>query len=352
MNCSPGGLFHANMLMRSSAVDKKGMFLVAAAGIMWGFVGIFVTHLASMGVSTVGIVTLRMGGSALCVAAFIVLSELACGRSWDEIAGLFRCSPRDLALIAAMGFLGMGISNLCSYQAMQLVGVATSTVLLYTGPVFVGIASAFLYGELLDGQRCVAFVLNLLGSFLVVTNGDMSGISFDVFGIALGVFAAVINVVYVLGGKHLAGARDPRVVVCYAFLFAFIGLLPIGFPFRDVTRVAGLELASWSFVFCLLPSAVAYLLYMAGIATGLEAGKVSVLASLEVVSASLAGVLLLGDPLGAASVVGIVVVFLSVAAMNLNIAGKRASYTLGFLASIREEWVQANFKAKTARLYW
>lgn len=352
MNCSPGGLFHANMLMRSSAVDKKGMFLVAAAGIMWGFVGIFVTHLASMGVSTVGIVTLRMGGSALCVAAFIVLSELACGRSWDEIAGLFRCSPRDLALIAAMGFLGMGISNLCSYQAMQLVGVATSTVLLYTSPVFVGIASAFLYGEPLDGQRCVAFVLNLLGSFLVVTNGDMSGISFDVFGIALGAFAAVINVVYVLGGKHLAGARDPRVVVCYAFLFAFIGLLPIGFPFRDVTRVAGLELASWSFVFCLLPSAVAYLLYMAGIATGLGAGKVSVLASLEVVSASLAGVLLLGDPLGAASVVGIVVVFLSVAAMNLNIAGKRASYTLGFLAFIREEWVQANFKAKTARLYW
>lgn len=295
-------------------MDKKGMFLVAAAGIMWGFVGIFVTHLASMGVSTVGIVTLRMGGSALCVAAFIVLSELACGRSWNEIAGLFRCGPRDLALIAAMGFLGMGVSNLCSYQAMQLVGVATSTVLLYTGPVFVGIASAFLYGELLDGQRCVAFVLNLLGSFLVVTNGDMSGISFDVFGIALGVFAAVINVVYVLGGKHLAGARDPRVVVCYAFLFAFIGLLPIGFPFRDVTRVAGLELASWSFVFCLLPSAVAYLLYMAGIATGLEAGKVSVLASLEVVSASLTGVLLLSDPLGAASVVGIVVVFLSVAA--------------------------------------
>ena len=64
------------------------------------------------------------------------------------------------------------------------------------------------------------------------------------------------------------------------------------------------------------------------------------------------GVWLLGDPLGAASVVGIVVVFLSVAAMNLNIAGKRASYTLGFLAFIREEWVQANFKAKTARLYW
>ena len=311
-------------------MDKKGMFLVSAAGIMWGFVGIFVTHLASMGVSTFGIVTLRMGGSALCVAMFIVLSELACGRSWDEIAGLFRCSPRDLALIAAMG----------------------STVLLYTGPVFVGIASALLYGEPLDGQRCVAFALNLFGSFLVVTNGDVSGMSFDVFGVALGVFAALINVVYVLGGKHLAGAHDPRVLVCYAFLFAFIGLLPIGFPFRDVTRVAGLELASWSFAFCLLPSAAAYLLYMAGIATGLEAGKVSVLASLEVVSASLVGVLLLGDPLGAESAAGIVVVFLSVAAMNLNIAGKRASYTLGLLAFIREEWVQANFKAKTARLYW
>ena len=144
-----------------------------------------------------------------------------------------------------MGFLGLGVSNLCSYQAMQLVGVATSTVLLYTGPVFVGIASALLYGEPLDGQRCVAFALNLFGSFLVVTNGDVSGMSFDVFGVALGVFAALINVVYVLGGKHLAGAHDPRVLVCYAFLFAFIGLLPIGFPFRDVTRVAGLELASW-----------------------------------------------------------------------------------------------------------
>ena len=251
-----------------------------------------------------------------------------------------------------MGFFGLGVSNLCSYQAMQLVGVATSTVLLYTGPVFVGIASALLYGEPLDGQRCVAFALNLFGSFLVVTNGDVSGMSFDVFGVALGVFAALINVVYVLGGKHLAGAHDPRVLVCYAFLFAFIGLLPIGFPFRDVTRVAGLELASWSFAFCLLPSAAAYLLYMAGIATGLEAGKVSVLASLEVVSASLVGVLLLGDPLGAESAAGIVVVFLSVAAMNLNIAGKRASYTLGLLAFIREEWVQANFKAKTARLYW
>ena len=304
------------------------MFLVAAAGIMWGFVGIFVTHLASMGVSTVGIVTLRMGGSALCVAAFIVLSELACGRSWDEIAGLFRCSPRDLALIAAMGFLGMGISNLCSYQAMQLVGVATSTVLLYTSPVFVGIASAFLYGEPLDGQRCVAFVLNLLGSFLVVTNGDMSGISFDVFGIALGAFAAVINVVYVLGGKHLAGARDPRVVVCYAFSVRVHRPLPIGFPFRDVTRVAGLELASWSFVFCLLPSAVAYLLYMAGIATGLEAERCPCSHLSRWFPLRWPACCCWAIRWGRRAWWGIVVVFLSVAAMNLNIAGKRASYTL------------------------
>lgn len=331
---------------------KKGAFLVAAAGIMWGFVGIFVTRLASMGVSTTGIVTLRMGGSALCVAVLILLSELARGRSWSEVAELFRCGPRDLLLIAAMGFLGLGVSNLCCYQAMQLVGVATSTVLLYTGPVFVGIASALLYGEPLDGQRLVAFALNLLGCFLVVTNGDVSGAPFNALGIALGVFAAVINVVYVLGGKGLAGTHDPRVVVCYAFLFSFVGLLPIGFPFQDVTRAAGVELVIWASAFCLFPSAVAYLFYMAGIVSGLEAGKVSVLASLEVVSASLVGVLLLGDSLGTMSAIGIVVVFLSVMVMNHNVTGGRSTYTLGFLAFIRNEWMQANFKAKVARLYW
>jgi drug/metabolite transporter (DMT)-like permease len=52
--------------------------------------------------------------------------------------------------------------------------------------------------------------------------------------------------------------------------------------------------------------------------TGLENGKASVLASIEPVVASLVGVLLFGETLGAANIAGVILVLAAVVLLNIK----------------------------------
>lgn len=78
-------------------------------------------------------------------------------------------------------------------------------------------------------------------------------------------------------------------------------------------------------LYALIPTAIAYLLYYRGLQQIQESSKVPVLASMETVVAAVIGVLVLGEKLGVAHYLGIVVVMVSIV-MTSAVDGRASQY--------------------------
>mgnify|MGYP000868936248 CR=1 FL=1 len=84
--------------------------------------------------------------------------------------------------------------------------------------------------------------------------------------------------------------------------------------------------------FGLIPTAVAYILYMQGLSMGLETSKVPVVMSFETVVTVLVGIGVYAESAGAIKVLGIVLVLMSILIMNTDFSKLRNSVFVGHVA--------------------
>ena len=71
--------------------------------------------------------------------------------------------------------------------------------------------------------------------------------------------------------------------------------------------------------YALIPTCLAYVVYMVGLSKNLEASRVPVLCSVEIVSASLIGTALLSQEMTFGKLIGILIILLSILMMNTRL---------------------------------
>ena len=103
----------------------------------------------------------------------------------------------------------------------------------------------------------------------------------------------------------------------------------IAAPWPDVTAAMSPQLLLLFLGFGLIPTAVAYILYMQGLSMGLETSKVPVVMSFETVVTVLVGIGVYAEPAGAIKVLGIVLVLASILIMNTDFSRLRNSAFVG-----------------------
>ena len=114
---------------------------------------------------------------------------------------------------------------------------------------------------------------------------------------------------------RLAGERaDSITVSVYSYFFAFIFLVifmkpDVNFAFSDA-RIMGL-----GFLYGLIPTALAYLVYYNALKVIHDTSKVPVIASVEPVTAVLIGTMIYNESIGAANLIGVAVVLISIIIM-------------------------------------
>ena len=99
----------------------------------------------------------------------------------------------------------------------------------------------------------------------------------------------------------------------------------IAAPWPDVAAAMSPQLLLLFLGFGLIPTAVAYILYMQGLSMGLETSKVPVVMSFETVVTVLLGIGVYAEPAGAIKVLGIVLVLASIVIMNTDFSKLRNS---------------------------
>ena len=306
--------------------SNLGYVLVLIAALMWGSIGIFVNGIAAMGVSSQSMAAFRLLVGGLILAPVLMFMGCRPGEGSTVAQGpltLFKASPKELVPRALVGIVGLAAANTCYYECMREVGMSTASVLLYTSPVFGVMLGRVLYREDVTPNKLVAIVFNIVGCVLAVTNGDLSGFHFSVWGVTSGVIAGLCGASLAVFSRIATKTVHPLAVTFWGFVF--------GGAVMAAIAAMSPQLLLLFLGFGLIPTAVAYILYMQGLSMGLETSKVPVVMSFETVVTVLVGIGVYAEPAGAIKVLGIVLVLASILIMNTNFSRLRNSAFVGHI---------------------
>lgn len=219
-----------------------------------------------------------------------------------------RVARRDLALFALYGAISVAVYMVVYLIAIERTTVATAAVLLYTAPVWVVILARVLFAEPMTRMKIVALLLTFAGTMLVIGGAGASGLRVDLYGIFAGLAAGLTYGLYSIFGKLTLRRYSPLTTVVYSLGFGALLLLVASRGLRPVPAEGRLALA----YLIAVPTVAAYVLYAAGLRR-VEAGRASIVATLEPVVAAAAGALILREPFGAGQWLGAVLVLVGVA---------------------------------------
>ena len=281
------------------------MLQVFIAGILWGTIGVFVKGLASLGADGALTGLLRMFWAFVIILAVAIVKH---GRN------VILHDRRTLLLCILLGLLSNGIFNILYTASIKINGMGIASVLMYTAPVFTAIASAAIFREKFSPVKISALCVNIIGCILTVTGGNFSGSSINIAGILAGIGSGFCYGMAAVIGR-LAGERTDAITVsAYSYLSAWIFIALFTRP--NVSLALGSpEILGLGFLYGLVPTVFAYVVYYNALKVIPDTAKVPVIASIEPVTAVLIGTIIYSEEIGTANLIGVAVVLISIIIM-------------------------------------
>ncbi|MBQ3370107.1 MAG: EamA family transporter [Mogibacterium sp.] len=288
--------------------QSKGYLMVLAAGSLWGTIGLFATLLSNMGMSAGPVAFFRVLSASIMLALILLVK----GRG----VSLFRVSRRGLISCMLVGFISQALYNVCYMNTIEQGGMATASVFLYTSPVYVALISRVFFHEPLTRNKIIAIIINIAGCILTVTGGDFSDMKISGFGIIMGIMAGFTYALLPILSRTGADDEDPFSAAFYGQAFGALLLFFLIRPYNGIGTAFTLPMLLVFIGFGIVPSAMGYIVYYAGLSRITETSIVPVLASVETVVAALIGLIVFGQALSITKIVGIALVLISIAIMN------------------------------------
>lgn len=290
--------------MNASAKQKTAPWTaylsILAAAALWGIIGLWNRQLMALGLSPTGIVAVRnFGGMALLAGIFAFRDR-----------SVFRVKRAHLKYFFGTGIVSVVLFTVCYFSCQQLCSLAVASILLYTAPSFVVVMSAILWKEPVTKKKLAALALTLIGCALVcgVFAGDLT---VTISGVLLGLGAGFFYALYSIFGRYALAHYDSMTVTVWTFLFAGPASLLLVKPTEMTAVLAQPKAWLLAAAMVVFSTVLPYLFYTGGLAK-VEAGKASIMASLEPVVAALMGVMLFSEPMGIQTLLGIVCVLAGV----------------------------------------
>ncbi len=302
------------MTTSSSSANRKvwlGYLLVFLATAGWGTSGLFITFVRQ-----------RVEISALALAFWRDLTTFLClfiGIAILKPAWL-RVQRRDLGWLAALGAISIGSFHVLWNTTVQMNGVAVATVIQEAAPAFVAIAAWAVFREPLTRGKILAVLVTFVGCVLVSRLDALGQAKVTPLGILVGLGSAVTYGTFSIFGKPVASKYPPYTVLMYAFGFGALVLFPLQFlaPGRWplLTPASG-----WFIGLILLPTIASFAVYTLGL-RWLSASVAAIVATSEVVFASVYAYVFLGERLDALQWLGAALVVAGVVILSISSAGR------------------------------
>lgn len=273
---------------------------------MWGCMGLLVRTLNEYGLNSMEITALRCLVTFACVTVILLI--------FNRKAFVIRM--RDIWCFIGTGIVSVAFFSFCYFQTMILTSLSVAAILLYTAPTFVTLMAAVLFKERMTGRKGIALLLAFLGCVLVTGIGGQE-MNIVPLGILTGLGSGIGYALYSIFGRYaIERGYTSMTITLYTFLFAAIGTMPfVSYPKVISSFAENASLALWTVGLIILTTVAPYFVYTLGLSY-MEAGKASVIASIEPVVATLIGVLVYKETLSVMGIAGILLVFGSIVLIN------------------------------------
>ena len=293
---------------RSRRSGVIGGILVASSSTLFGIVVILGRLTADSGMPVPALLALRFAGCAIILAAVLVATRGPLAAAKGERAGA-----------AAAGVAGYAVEASFFFAALRHGNAAPVTLLFYTYPILVTLAS-WLLGRGAPSRLTIAsLALGIGGAGLVVAgSGDLA---IRTIGVVLALCSAATYTGYILAADRVLRRTQPltsslwvsgAACVGLAAFAAATGSLALPARERDWLAIAGMSVAT----------AAAFVCLFAGLKR-LGAVRTAIISSTEPLAAALLAVAFLGETVGLAVAIGGALIVAGAVLASLGVAVAR-----------------------------
>lgn len=266
----------------------KGFILAILAALLWGLSGTFAQFLFQQrGVNVEWMITVRM----LCSGIILLLFPLVKGNK--DLFGIWK-NRKDALKLISFSLIGMLTVQYTYFATIKHSNAATATVLQYLGPVIIAIYLSVKNRKLPNAWQTISILLAVVGTFLLVTHGDIYSLNISKTALFMGIASAFSLAIYTLQPMELLRKYNSSVVIGWGM---FLGGLAFSFV-KSPFAVEGI----WDFstyisagFIIILGTLVAFYAYLTA-AQIIGGQQASLLASAEPLSATIVAVLWLNVP--------------------------------------------------------
>ena len=266
-----------------------GILLLVSAAVLWGLIGPVSKLIFSHGMPPLESAFWRG-----------VLAGLAFFINWLAQRYPLPKTFRDWFGIVVFGVFGVALLEGSFVLAVHHGGAALASILLYSAPIWVNLASLLLFKETIPKRRWIALGLTLVGVVGLCLLGG--AVSFSVQALTWGLLAGISYAAFYVSGKVFFTRLHPVTVYMIAFPVASLVILPV--TSMD-TGKSPIELLAGVFHYppvilaaCLFVGIIAtylpYLLYGTGLRL-VDAGRAAIITTVEPVVAVIVASLALGE---------------------------------------------------------
>jgi len=218
-----------------------------------------------------------------------------------------------------LGLTGVFSYNVFFFKGLRLIHAGRASLIIANNPIFITIASFFLFKEKLNAVKIVGILVSVTGAMVAISRGNLQGMLTESFGYGeIFIFLAVLSwVAYSLIGKRVMQDFSAIEAVAYASVTGAIMLFPAALAEGMSTDIFDYSLVNWFSLFYLgfFGTVLGFVWYYEGIQK-LGPSKASLFINFVPIAAIILAFLFLDEPITISLLAGAAMVSLGVYLTN------------------------------------
>lgn len=288
----------------------KGFIFAITAALLWGVSGTFGQFLFQQReINVEWLISIRMLVSGALLLLYALMKEgKRIFQVWKD--------KNDAIKLLLFSITGMLMVQYTYFAAIKHSNAATATVLQYSGPVLIAIYLAFVNKRLPGAIDLIAILFAVLGTFLLVTQGNLDSLSISPMALFLGLASAVALATYTLQPISLLRKYSSTVIIGWGMLIGGVAISMVKAPWH-VTGIWDQQTYYYTAFVIVFGTLIPFYLYLGAVQI-IGAQKSSLLASAEPLSAAIVSILWLDVSFGLTDWIGSLLIISTVLLISYN----------------------------------
>jgi len=198
--------------MKKGNNKLRGMILAIMGGVFWGISGVVAEYLMrNENISASWLVGVKM----MVAGCLILLYQMIKGNKNSLSPFKYKHEIIQLIIFSVLGVLGLQYSF---FKAIQVSNAATATILQYLSPILLVVYFIFEKRELPNKLSIVSILISLVGTFLLVTKGNINELAISSQGLFWGLLSAFLGAFYIIQPRALMAKYGTTLIIGWGML--------------------------------------------------------------------------------------------------------------------------------------